>query len=117
MDIFQDSKTSSCEWKSLPKKPKSAAADHGTQTQVFTKTDAGHQSIDHIHRAVQTVKETVPPLSSSSKEANSSEMIAFLGRVEGLMSSLLIDNINKATVFYGKATPESQTIYPTFIPI
>ena len=99
--MFQDSKTNSCEWKSLPKKAKSAATDHSTQTQVFSKTDAGHQSIELVSHAVQTEKEIIPHISSSSKEANSAEMLAFLGRVEGLMSNLLIDNINKAPVFTG----------------
>lgn len=99
--MFQDSKTNSCEWKSLPKKAKSAATDHSTQTHVFSKTDAGHQSIELVSHAVQTEKEIIPPISSSSKEANSAEMLAFLGRVEALMSNLLIDNINKAPVFTG----------------
>ncbi len=98
--LFQDTVTVVNDWKSLAKKGKFEKTDHSSQTKAVVGTDASHQTVQITHRAIQTEKENNLSSPTSNTEAQSSQMVDFLGRVESLMSSQLIVNA-KSSAFQG----------------
>lgn len=97
MDLFQDSKTVSIEFKSTGKKVKREINAASTQTPAFKGLDSALQSVSKSDFASQTEKPSVPKISKESlSDANVVEISLFLKRVEGAMSNQLIENANSA---------------------